>query len=429
MKFWRVGFVFGMFFSLLTARSPAGDWPEFRGPAGRGISDETGLPDRWDGKLNVAWKKELPGSGWSSPVVHAGRIYLTAAVPSVIEKENDKPSAKDKPMGDYELSAICLDEASGDVIWQVPVFKQSGTSDAKIHQKNSHASPTPIVDGKRLFVHFGHQGTACLGLDGRILWKSAQHVYEPVHGNGGSPVLVDEALIFSCDGASNPRVVALEAATGQEIWKVERPVDAVKKFSFSTPAVIDVNGTTQVISPGSDVVSSYEPRTGREIWRVRYDGYSVIPQPAFAHGMVFVCTGYNTPEVLAIRADGTGDVTDTHIAWRVKRGVPNTPSPVIVGDELYMVSDHGVASCLDARTGKAHWQKRLGGNYSASPLVGDGKIYFQSEEGTGSVLSLGKEVQEPVVNELGERSLASYAIAHRSLLIRTSGHLYCIRVR
>jgi outer membrane protein assembly factor BamB len=395
------------------------DWPEFRGREGNGISEERGLPQSWSATENVRWKIAIPGSGWSSPVVSQGTIYLTAAVP--LESTAEKLSE-----GDYDLCALAIDAATGKVRWQVPVFRQAGSTDARIHEKNSHASPTPVVDGTRVFVHFGHQGTACLETTGKILWKNDEFAYAPVHGNGGSPVLVDGALIFSADGAANARVIALDADTGQLRWQVDRPANASKKFSFSTPAVIDVNGRKQVVSPGSDVVSAYDPKTGAEIWRVHYDGYSVIPQPAYAHGLVYVCTGYNTPELLAIRPNGTGDVTESHIAWRVKRGVPNTPSPIVVGDELYMVSDRGVASCLDAKTGEQRWQKRLGGGFSASPLVADGKIYFQNEEGEGFVLALGQDGAEPITNTLGERTLASYAIADGSIFLRTATHLYRI---
>lgn len=412
------GLAIGIVCAFAAAAARGEGWPEFRGPGGRGVSMGKGLPDRWSSTENVVWKREIPGSGWSSPVVHAGRIYLTAAIPQ-----------GDEANGDYDLCALALEEETGNLLWSMPVFTQSGGSDAKIHQKNSHASPTPLIDGGRLFVHFGHQGTACLAIDGTILWKNDRQTYAPVHGNGGSPVLVEGALLFSCDGAASPYVVALDADTGTTRWKVDRPVDAVKKFSFSTPAVIEVEGKTQVVSPGSDVVSAFDPLTGREIWRVGYEGYSVIPQPGFAHGLVFVCTGYNSPELLAIRADGTGDVTETHVAWRAKRGVPNTPSPVIVEDDLYMVSDQGVASCLDARTGKVQWQKRLGGNFSASPLAADGKLFFQNEEGNGYVLPLGGTVGEPITNPLGERTLATYAISDRSLVIRAERHLYRIRTR
>src|SRR6185437_5702085 len=234
----------------------------------------------------------------------------------------------------------------------------------RIHGKNSHASPTPLVRGERLFVHFGHQGTACLDLEGKVLWKNTSLHYAPVHGNGGSPILVDDSLVFSCDGGDKRFIVALNVVNGEVRWKTDRTIEASRKFSFSTPLLIVVDGKKQIISPGSNVVCAFDPATGHEIWRVRYDGYSVIPRPVYGQGLLFICTGYNTPSLLAIRPDGKGDVTDTHVVWKTRKAVPHTPSPLLVGEELYFVSDSGQASCLDARTGQVHWQERLGGNYS-----------------------------------------------------------------
>jgi outer membrane protein assembly factor BamB len=286
------------------------------------------------------------------------------------------------------------------------------------------------VDGRHLYVHFGHQGTACLDLDGKVRWRNTELKYPPVHGNGGSPILAGELLVFSCDGGSDPFVAALERGTGKVRWKVPRGIDAFKSFSFSTPLLIEVNGAKQIVSPGSDAVMAYEPATGKEIWRVGYPGgYSVIPRPVHGHGLVFVCTGYESPRLLAIRPDGRGDVTATHVAWRARQGVPHTPSLLLDGDELYMVSDAGFASCLDARTGREHWRKRLPGAYSASPLLAGGRVYFQNEAGTGVVVRAGKEYKELARNALDERTLASYAAADGALFIRTDRHLYRIEGR
>jgi len=404
--------------SLLFATWPAAaeDWPQFRGPTGQGISRETGLPIEWGKDKNVAWKKELPGSGWSSPALSQGRLYLTAAVP----KEEGSGSES------LQLAALCLDAQSGEIVWQTTVFEQ-GADSPKIHSKNSHASPTPIIVGDKVFVHFGHQGTACLDLQGKVVWKNTELKYPPVHGNGGSAELIDGLLIFACDGGSDPFVAALDAMSGKVQWKFERPGDAAKKFAFCTPLKIVVNGQKQVVIPGADSVSALDPRTGKEIWRVRYDGYSVIPRPVFGHGMVFLSTGYDSPTAMAIRVDGHGDVTDTHVAWTLKKGAPNTPSMLLVGDELYMVSDRGVASCVDAKTGEPHWQERVGGNYSASPVWADGKVYLQSEEGTGIVLSAAKSFEKLAENPLNERSLASLAVGDGAIFLRTEKGLYRIQ--
>jgi outer membrane protein assembly factor BamB len=394
----------------------AEDWPEFRGPTGQGIASAR-LPVAWGPNRNVAWKQPIPGSGWSSPVVVAGRIYLTSSVPV--------PNSAD----DQSLRALCLDARTGKILWDREVLRQDGSKAPRIHGKNSHASPTPIVHDRRLYVHFGHQGTACLDLEGKVLWRNTTLKYQPVHGNGGTPILAGKALVFSCDGGDRSFIVALDRRSGKVLWKTDRRTNAFKKFSFGTPLLIEVKGRKQIISPGSDMVGAYDPDTGKEVWRVRYEGYSVIPRPVYGHGLVFLSTGFNTPTLMAIRPDGRGDVTETHVAWTTNRAAPHTPSPLLVGGELYAVSDRGVASCLDAKTGRVHWRQRLGGNYSASPLFAGGRIYFQSEEGTGVVLEAGKEFKLLAKNPLDERTLASLAVADEALFLRTASNLYRIQER
>ena len=393
----------------------ADDWPEFRGPTGQGLLLKGKLPTTWSKDKNVVWKREIPGKGWSSPIIVAERVYLTTAV------------AGDD--GDQSLRAVCLDTAKGEILWDKEVFHQDGKGAPNIHGKNSHASPTPLLRDGKLFVHFGHQGTACLNLDGKILWRNTTLRYAPVHGNGGSPILVDDLLVFNCDGGDKRFVVALNVTDGGVRWKTNRTVAATKNFSFGTPLLIEVDGRKQIVSPASNVVSAYDPADGKEIWKVRYNGYSLIPRPVYGHGLVFVCTGFDRPILLAIRPNGKGDVTDTHVAWKTNKAVALTPSLLLVGDELYMASDAGMASCLDARTGKVYWQERLGGSYSASPLFADGKLYFQSEQGTGVVLQAGKEFKLLAKNALDERSLASPAAADGALFIRTEKHLYRIGTR
>lgn len=395
--------------------SAADNWPEFRGPTGQGIVPRGPLPIEWGTDKNVAWKQAIPGTGWSSPVVDAGRIYLTTSL-----------TTTNRTGGELSLAALCLDAKTGKRLWQTDVFRHAADSIPRIHSKNSHASPTPIINGQRLYVHFGHLGTAALDLSGNVLWRNTALKYAPVHGSGGSPVLVGDMLVLSCDGADRQLVVALDAKTGDVRWKTDRRTAADKTFSFGTPLAIEFDGRPQIISPGSDVVNAYDPRTGREIWRVRYEGYSVIPRPVFGHGLAFVCTGYGSPRLIAIRPDGQGDVTESHVAWTLSRGAPLTPSPLLVGDELYLVSDLGVASCLDAKTGRVHWQRRLGGNFSSSPLFAAGNVYFQDEDGTTTVLQAGQQFAQVAQNSLEEPTLASHAAADGALFIRTKSRLYRI---
>ncbi len=401
----------------------ADDWPEFRGPDRQGHADVNNLPLRWGPKKNVTWRIEVDGQGWSSPSLAQGRLYLTAAVP--ILRTEPEPASEEADKPDWSLRALCFDAASGRKIWDKEVFLQPGAKAPRIHRKNSHASPTPLIDQDRLYVHFGHLGTACLTTAGETIWKRTIS-YKPVHGNGGSPALADGKLVFSVDGAVRRSVLALDAGTGKTIWEHDRPLDPKKHFSFSTPQVIDVNGQQQVISPGSDVVEGLDLQTGQSIWYLQYDGYSVIPRPVFAHGLVFLGTGYDRPKVLAIDPTGTGEVTNSHLRWSLTRGAPHTPSLLVVGQALYMVSDRGVASCVDALTGSVHWQKRLGGNYSASPVLADGRIYFQSEEGKATVIEPKTKYSQLAVNDLQERTLASYAVGDGAIFIRTAQALYRI---
>ncbi|MEO5958347.1 MAG: PQQ-binding-like beta-propeller repeat protein, partial [Opitutaceae bacterium] len=339
--------------------SHAEPWPEFRGPTGQGISMAMELPVEWSTTKNVAWKQAVPGGGWSSPIVGRGQIFLTTAVAG--------------QGGRSSLRVLAFEAASGRIAWNVEVFAPAEIAAQPIHGKNTEASPTPIVDGERIYVHFGHHGTACLDRAGKIVWRNNRLGYESVHGNGGSPILVGDKLIFHGDGAESPFVVALDKNTGEIVWKIPRPVVSRRTFSFSTPLLIAVDGGSQLISPASGAVFALNPDNGREIWRVRYgQGYSVVPRPVFGHGLVFVGTGFDRAELLAVRPDGAGDVTDTHIVWRTTRGAPLTPSLLLLGEELYAVNDAGIATCWDARTGKVHWQERLDGNYSASPVAGAG---------------------------------------------------------
>jgi outer membrane protein assembly factor BamB len=390
------------------------DWPEFRGPTGQGHAQAEGLPASWSETENVTWKVPVAGLAWSSPAIVAGRIYLTTALPG-----GDGPQ--------QSLRVLCLDSASGAPVWNRELFEQRG--EVEIHKKNSHASPTPIVEDDRLYVHFGPNGTACLTCDGDVVWTTQELTYGPRHGTGASPALAGDLLIIPCDGWDVQYVVGLEKATGHIRWKTPRETRPTKGFSFATPLVIETQGSRQVVCPCSDAVFAYDPATGREVWRVRYgDGYSVIPRPLFAHGLVYVCTGYNTPELLAIDPTGQGDVTDSHVQWRTNSAAPHSASPLVVGDELYMVADRGVAVCLDARTGRQHWQQRVGSAFSASPVFADGKIYFQDEHGQATVIRPGTRYDELARNTFadGLRTYASYAVAEGALFVRSETHLYRI---
>jgi len=380
------------------------DWPQFRGPTGQGVSEEKGLPLTWSETKNVRWKVAIPGRGWSSPVVQGERIWLTTAT------EEGK-----------SLRAIAVDLNTGAIIQNVEVFRLK--SARLVNSKNSFASPTPVVEGDRVYLHFGAFGTACITQSGEIVWKTRLEYDNGQHGTGGSPVIYEDLLIVSCDGNDVQFVVALDKTTGKVRWKKTRE----GYQAYSTPLVVSLPGGDQVISPGAFRAIAYEPRTGKEIWQVKYgEGFSNVPRPVYGHGLVFICTGFQQASLLAIKPDGHGDITKSKIEWRLDRGVPFTPSPLLVGNELYMVSDNGIATCVDAKTGQELWRARLGGNHSASPIYADGKIYFLSEEGESVVIAPGRELKHLATNQLDGPTLASMAVSSGSLFIRSQAHLYRI---
>mgnify|MGYP000213957177 FL=1 len=387
---------------LLSLPVLAQDWPEFRGPSGQGHSAERGLPLSWSETKNVKWKTAIPGKGWSSPAIQGDRIWLTTAT------EDGK-----------SLRAVSVDLKTGAVVLNIELFRLKSLG--PLNAKNSLASPTPILEGDKIYLHFGANGTACITQTGEIVWKTKLDYDNGQHGAGGSPVIYDDLLVVNCDGQEMQYVVALDKLTGKTRWRKYR----TGAQAYSTPLVVRLPAGDQLISIGAYRTFAYEPRTGKELWQVSYgDGFSNVPRPVYGNGLVYICTGFQQPALLAVRVDGKGDVTKSGVAWSLKRGVSLTPSPLLVGEELYLVSDNGIASCLDAKTGIPHWQMRLNGNYSASPIYADGRIYFLSEEGESVVIAPGKEFKALAQNQLDGQTLASMAVSNGSIFIRSQTHLY-----
>jgi outer membrane protein assembly factor BamB len=410
-----LGLALGM--AIPCGLATAGDWPEFRGPNQNGTVTAAEAPINWSEEKNVVWYTPTSGLGWSSPVIVDDRIYVTSA-------RNTESNDGDLN-GPQTLHLECYNAKNGALIFEKKLHEQSPDAPS-IHKKNSHASPTVLASGDRLYVHFGHQGTFCTDRNGDLIWSNLDHAYPPVHGNGGSPILVEDKLVLTCDGGENAYTLALDAATGKEVWRRPRGVVTDRPFSFCTPQWIQADGISQIISPGSDIVQSLDPDTGDVLWSVSYEGFSVVPRPLYYRGLVFVCTGYMTPKLLAIDPTGRGDVTETHVRWSYGTGVPNTPSVVPVGDQIVMVSDGGVASGVDVETGKKVWQKRLGGNYSASPMALGNRVYFQSEAGEAIVMEIGSEPKEISRSQLPGRIFASYAYLNGDWIIRAENGLYRI---
>ncbi len=421
-------------------------WPEFRGPGGQGISTDKNLPLSWSESENIRWKTPILGSGWSSPVVADGKIWLTTA--TVIEASKEERDAKvtGTLLGDEKLVArqitlwaVELDLDSGSVLSKIKLLEVDEPQ--PIHSLNSYASPTPILEttqlaGSRLYCHFGDYGTVCLDTNtGKPLWEKRFAIDHRV-GPGSSPVLWEDLLIVPCDGADVQYIVALNKDTGETVWRSDRPpieqTDGEFRKSYSTPLVIqvnsiEVNSSEQVVIPGAQWCVAYEPRTGKEIWRVNHGrGFSLVPRPVFDGRLLYFCTGYMSGKLIAVRPDGEGDVTNTHIAWEQSKQVPNMPSPLVVENRVYLVSDGGIASCFNATTGEEKWRERLAGKYSSSLLYSEDHVYACSHEGLTTVFAASDEFKRLAENQLDGQLMASPVAVDSSLLLRTGTHLYRI---
>ncbi|MBI5758124.1 MAG: PQQ-binding-like beta-propeller repeat protein [Planctomycetales bacterium] len=395
----------------------ADEWPQFRGPGGQGHAVATGLPVTWSESEHVTWKTAIPGAGWSSPVISGDQIWFTTAT----DVEGTPPGKS--------LRAVCVDRSSGMIRHDIEVFRL--VSPPLLNAKNTFASPTPVLEAGRLYVHFGTYGTACLDTtSGEVLWKNEELKLDHKEGPGSSPVLHGDKLILTCDGTDVQFVAALDKATGKVVWNTKRTgkLNFVPDFrkAYCTPLVITTDGKTQVIVPGADQVIAYDPASGDEIWKARYVGFSNVPRPVFGHDLVFVCTGYMKPELWAIRPNGSGTVEESHITWKTKKQIPTNPSPLLVGDSLFIANDRGIFTCFDAKSGEELWTERVGGNFSSSPLFADGRIYISSEEGLTHVLKPGRKFESLAKNQLDGRILASPAVVDHAIYLRTDKSLYRI---
>jgi outer membrane protein assembly factor BamB len=403
----------------------AGEWPQFRGPTGQGIAaDAKGLPATWGETENVTWKTPVTGKAWSSPVVWGDQVWVSNATPDA-----------------RQLSAVCVDKATGKVVHDLKLF------DVPVPQYiiafNSGGSPTPVIEEGRVYVTFGAPGTACIDTKtGKVLWERRDLLVNHFRGAGSSPVLFGDLLIMNFDGSDAQYVVALDKHTGRTAWKVDRSIDfqdldaggkpqAQGDFrkAFSTPRVAtfkEHDNKPILLSAGSKALYAYDPATGGEIWRVENRSqHSTSSTPVIGPDLIYFCTGHANGELWAVRPGGKGVLGDAHVAWKVKKNVPNRSSVLLLDDLIYMVDDKGIASCVEAKTGGDVWRKRIEGKgYSASPLYADGKIYFLSEEGDSTAIALGRAFSLLGEGKMGDGYMASPAVADNALFLRTRSHLY-----
>lgn len=402
-----------LFPAALASQSTA--WPDFRGPSHNGHAPGSEAPLHWNEKKNVQWKVPIAGAAWSSPVVWDDQVWMTTASPK-----------------GRELGVIAVDLATGKTIHQRKLIENK-KPDPK-HDLNSYASPSPVIEAGRVYLHFGSYGTLCLDTNtAKTLWHRRDVKCTHVTGPGSSPILYEDLMVFHMDGTDVQYVIALDKKSGETRWKTKRSMDLSNigsdmRRSFSTPIVITVEDKPRLVSTGSQATYCYNPISGNEVWRLQHKGFSNTSRPVFHQGRLFLNTGFMRPSLLAVDPSGQGDVTskDDTIHWTYSRSVPTVPSPLIVGDMMFFVSDGGTATCLNIQTAKPHWKKRLGGEHSASLLYASKRIYAFDREGKTTVFAAQPKYQQLAINKLASGFMASAAVVGKAFVLRTKTHLYRI---
>jgi outer membrane protein assembly factor BamB len=412
------------------------DWPQFRGPEGNGYvttganPERLGLPTTWSETENVRWKTEIPYKGWSSPVIMNGQVWLTTATED-----------------GHDFFVICVDAKSGKILLDKKLF-HCDQPEPLGNPVNTYASPSPAIEPGRVYVHFGSYGTACVDTSNfKVLWQRDDLPCRHYRGPSSSVVLFENLVILTFDGVDQQYIVALDTQTGDNVWKTNRDVqwhdqdltgkspDAAKRAldgdmrkAHSTPLVAKLpNGDPLLLSCGAMSSFAYDPRNGKERWRIVVDDFSVSPRPIYHSGIAYMLTGNIHPEMWAVRAEAKGDLTETdNVLWRTKQGVSHTSSPILVDDLIYMANDDGVIRSFDVKSGKLVWQKRAGSSYAASPIFADGHLYFCDRDGQSTVIKPGRKFESVATNTLDDGLMASPAVDGRALYLRTKTHLYRI---
>lgn len=429
------GIVLGLGLACRVSAEDDVNWPEFRGPRGDGTSTSTGLPITWTETEHIKWKTPIEGKAWSSPVIWGKQIWLSSATPD-----------------GHELFALCLDRDTGKIVRNQKLFDVPAPQFA--HAFNSHASPTPAIQEGRVYMVFGATGIACLDTaDGRVIWERRDFVCNHFRGSGSSPILHEGRLYLNFDGSDHQFLVALDQKTGQTLWRTERSIDFKDltpegkvqadgdfRKAFTTCRVGVFDGVPQLISQGGQAMYGYDPATGKEYWRVEErTSQGAGTRPAIGDGLVYIPSGWAQGQILAIRPGKNGEVLDANanseptatpqklsIVWKVKKNVPKKPSLTYNQGLLFGIDDNGVANCWDAATGTVVWSERIGGNYSAAPLLAEGHLYFCSEEGKITVVKAGRQFEKLGESKLSGGFMASPAVSGKSLYLRTKTDLYRI---
>jgi outer membrane protein assembly factor BamB len=401
-------------------------WPQFRGPSGDGHSDAKNVPTKWAENKNIKWKVAVHDKGWSSPVVWGKQVWVTTAT-----AKGDK------------YYAVCFERDTGKVIYDLLLFELGPKETAVVgptpfedwEKYNSHASPTPLLEEGRIYVHFGASGTACIDTtNGKVLWKQTELKCNHHRGAGSSPIFAGDLVILTFDGFDVQFLVALNKSDGKIAWKQDRKLHPATmngdlKKAYSTPLLIELEGKKLIVSPSAGATAAYDAKTGAEVWRVLHGGMNASLRPVFGHGMIFTASSDGGKQMVAVKVDGKGDVTNTHTAWTFNKGAPNRSSFLLTGDHLLMVNSGGIASCVSVKDGKELNKTRLdpkANKFTASPILVDKKWYVFDEDGNSFVLSADENLKILETNKLASGCKASPAAVDGQLFVRTLTHLYCL---
>ena len=398
--------------AALVVPSDDAQWPDYRGPMGNGHVDAE-LPVRWSESEGLLYKSAMPGRGWSTPVVVDGQIWMTTSLSE-----------------GHDFGIVCADLETGDVVDIRELF--TSEKPEPINKLNSYASPSPVAEAGRLYAHFGTYGTAAINTDnGSVMWTRDDIHCDHMQGPGSSPVLWNNLLVFHMDGGDTQYVIALDTGTGETVWTTERSqpltdIPADLRKAYSTPFVAKVGDQVQLISTGAQYTFGYDVRTGDELWHASVKGFSMSARPSFAHGHAYLNTGFGKARLVALKLGEMGTLPAEATSWEYTKNVPTMSSHLVVGDEVFMVDDGGIATCLDAHSGERIWRERISGQYSSSPIYNRGHVYFFSREGHGTVVKASREFEVVASNELEDGFMASPVVVGNTLILRAKEHLYRI---